>query len=139
MFNRLRLRACRHAAGLTQKELAKLSGCPSNSISRIELGHWQPSREVQEALAKALGVDPQAFADPPAETRARGLSRDEQAMLNDFRRLAPQEQVAVRWFVTGLAAGHSAEAALAAAELAGAVETAEDAHTRPASKRQQHG
>lgn len=53
------LRFWRQAAGLTQRELATLSGVERAQISRIEQGHVEvPRPATVRKLADALGVDP---------------------------------------------------------------------------------
>lgn len=49
-----RLRALRERAGLSQSELARLSGVGQNSISRYEAGQFEPQVQQLLALARAL-------------------------------------------------------------------------------------
>jgi ribosome-binding protein aMBF1 (putative translation factor) len=49
----------RHARGLTQKQLAELSGIDQAEISRIERGQANPTTATLGALTRALGVDVQ--------------------------------------------------------------------------------
>src|SRR5215207_5226578 len=56
-----RLRMLREAAGLTQLELAAISGLRHETLSRLELGRQAASAETVRALAQALGVDPEQF------------------------------------------------------------------------------
>jgi transcriptional regulator with XRE-family HTH domain len=52
-----RLRACREAKGLSQRELAKLAGIRHNTISEIERGVRQwITTDVAKKLARNLGV-----------------------------------------------------------------------------------
>lgn len=46
----------RRAAGLTQTELAKISGIPQSHISRIEAGKFAPTFSTMSRIATALGV-----------------------------------------------------------------------------------
>jgi excisionase family DNA binding protein len=55
------LRMVREAAGLTQLELAAISGLRHETLSRLELGRQAASAETVRALAQALGVDPEQF------------------------------------------------------------------------------
>lgn len=50
------VRARRKALGLTQPDLARISGASRRSINRIEAGE-RVSRLVQQAIANALGLD----------------------------------------------------------------------------------
>ena len=56
-----RLRAIREAAGLTQLQLAGVSGLPHESLSRWETGSWVPLGRNVTRLAQVLGVDPARF------------------------------------------------------------------------------
>jgi transcriptional regulator with XRE-family HTH domain len=53
----IRLREVREAKGLTQAGLARASGVPQPTISRIERGTSAIDLGVLERLADALGVD----------------------------------------------------------------------------------
>jgi transcriptional regulator with XRE-family HTH domain len=54
-----RLRRARHAAGLTQVELANQAGCTQQTVSYLETGKIRtPSWRVVQSLAAALNVDP---------------------------------------------------------------------------------
>ena len=62
-----RLRELRENAGLSRKELAERAGMQSEAgIRNIEQGIRKPSWETVIALAQALGVDCNAFTEPPA-------------------------------------------------------------------------
>ena len=56
-----RLRALREAAGLTQLQLAAVSGLTHEAISRLERGQRAASAETVRQLAQALGVTPEQF------------------------------------------------------------------------------
>ncbi len=51
-----RLRELRAKRGLSQRDLADLSGVSREYIARIELGQHDPTLSTLEKLAKALGV-----------------------------------------------------------------------------------
>jgi transcriptional regulator with XRE-family HTH domain len=51
----LTVTALRRAQGLTEDELAQLTGIPRKRISRLETGDQEPTREELEAIAGALG------------------------------------------------------------------------------------
>jgi excisionase family DNA binding protein len=55
------LRMVREAAGLTQLELAAISGLRHETLSRLELGRQGASAETVRTLARALRVDPERF------------------------------------------------------------------------------
>jgi transcriptional regulator with XRE-family HTH domain len=58
-----KLRALRESAGITQYQLAKRAGLTKQALSRLELGERQPFWATVQALAKALGVSCDAFAE----------------------------------------------------------------------------
>jgi transcriptional regulator with XRE-family HTH domain len=58
-----RLKELRAKRGLTQAQLAKLSGVSHSYLSRIEIGMHQPTLEVIEKLAAALKVKPSALLE----------------------------------------------------------------------------
>ena len=60
------LRRLREAAGLTQQDLAKLTGLTTATISYAETGRVDPSLDTIKRLAEALGVQPGALLDEPA-------------------------------------------------------------------------
>lgn len=60
------LRMLREAAGLTQQDLAKLTGLTTATISYAETGRVDPSLDTIKRLAEALGVQPGALLDEPA-------------------------------------------------------------------------
>src|SRR5690348_12906028 len=59
----LRMKALREAAGLTQAQLAEQSGLHVGAIFKLEQGRREPAWATVQALAKALGVSLEAFAD----------------------------------------------------------------------------
>jgi transcriptional regulator with XRE-family HTH domain len=75
----LKLRELRLAAGLSQKQLAEAAGVAQNAVSQWETGIREPSWSNVRALAAALGVTCQAFAEanervskPVGEPPAKG-------------------------------------------------------------------
>lgn len=50
-----KLKEARKAAGLTQVELAEKIGCTQKDVSRWENGKHDPTLEIAEKLARALG------------------------------------------------------------------------------------
>ena len=50
------LRAYRHREGLTQKQLAELTGIPQHHLSEMENGKRGIGKERARRLAKALGI-----------------------------------------------------------------------------------
>jgi len=51
------LNMARRRAGLSQRELARLSGIPQPSISRIERGQISPTVDTLERLIRACGME----------------------------------------------------------------------------------
>lgn len=57
------LRSIRHRAGLRTAVLAKMAGCSEAHLRNIENGRDQPGGILTYSLAKALGVDIDAFTE----------------------------------------------------------------------------
>ena len=70
-----RLAEHRRVAHLTQRELAHLAHVSPSVVWRAELGNSVPTRESISRLALALGVTPEALADP-ADPHDRLARRD---------------------------------------------------------------
>ena len=51
------IKACREYRNLTQKQLARLSGVPDSSITRIERGINTPRADTFEDLLNAMGFE----------------------------------------------------------------------------------
>ncbi|MFB7617842.1 helix-turn-helix domain-containing protein [Kitasatospora sp. NPDC056181] len=67
----LRLETARAAARLSRRQLAEQSGISASMIQKIGEGERHPSDQVLEALARALGVMPEALLDGPSRTDSR--------------------------------------------------------------------
>jgi transcriptional regulator with XRE-family HTH domain len=63
----------RRRAGLTQRELAKLSGTPQPSISRIERGGVSPTVDTLEHLIRACGHELEPIRVPGEDAVDRTL------------------------------------------------------------------
>ena len=61
------LKAERHKAGLTQKQLGDKVGVTRTHIGNIETGAYRPSVDVAMSIAKALGFDWTLFFVNPKE------------------------------------------------------------------------
>lgn len=64
------LREARVAAGLGQRELARLAGIPQPTLSRIERGHASPRFETLDRLLRVCGKELEL-----AERPGRGVDR----------------------------------------------------------------
>jgi len=53
-----RIREVRILRNLTQEDLSELTNIGTSSISKIESGHFHPSDENLEKIAKALKIEP---------------------------------------------------------------------------------
>jgi excisionase family DNA binding protein len=94
-----RLRALREARGLSQLDLAAVSGLTHEAISRWELGHKAPNADTVRALAQALHVAPEQFVgDAPI-----GLS--ELSVREAARQLGIPTKRAGRWVREGVLPG----------------------------------
>src|SRR5438045_3291880 len=70
-----RLRELRTQAGLSQPQLAGRVGMHKDALARLERGERLPSWPTVLALAEALGVNTDAFAQQPAEQAPPGRGR----------------------------------------------------------------
>src|SRR5438309_3866519 len=66
----LRLKRLRIEAGLTQKDLERLSGIPKSRLSRYENGHLLPSFQGLRRLSRSLGVPDSALLGETQEPYA---------------------------------------------------------------------
>ncbi|MHC2016362.1 helix-turn-helix domain-containing protein [Methylobacterium sp. CM6247] len=73
----------RKRKGILQRELAAKIGVCHARISRYERGHEFVSLERRAAIATALALDPQTFADPMLEE----VTPDERDLLSAYRRI----------------------------------------------------
>lgn len=72
----------RHAAGLTQTELARRSGTAQAVISRIECGTVSPSLDTLTRIAKGLGMRPVVALEPlPGKQGRRWVLEKKEAVL----------------------------------------------------------
>ena len=80
------LRAIRTAKGLSQTDLAEAVGIKQATVSRIEKGVNNPSFDVAERIAQALGVN---------VVELFGLPELEQTVLQKFREASPERRAAL--------------------------------------------
>lgn len=80
------LTAIRKAKGLSQTELAEAVGIKQATVSRIEKGVNNPSLDVAERIALALGVN---------VVELFGLPELEQTVLQKFREASPERRAAL--------------------------------------------
>jgi transcriptional regulator with XRE-family HTH domain len=66
-----KLKTLREAAGLTQGELATRAKLHLGAIFKLEQGAREPSWATVQAVAKALGVDCQAFESEAGKAAGR--------------------------------------------------------------------
>lgn len=82
-----RLRETRELQGLTQNELARISGISQNQISRYEAGQTEPSSSVIGQLAHALNVTVDyllGLTDIPNSYDASDLRPEQQQLLSAY-------------------------------------------------------
>lgn len=77
-----RIREIRIAKKLTQEELSELTDIGASSISKIESGHFHPTDENLERIAKALKVEPYRLYMFNHQKDTKELLQDIQTMLN---------------------------------------------------------
>src|SRR5205823_1360102 len=70
----------RRRAGLTQRELARRSGVPQPSISKIEGGLISPTVDTLERLLRVCGMELEPVAVPGTRAADRRLIRERLAM-----------------------------------------------------------
>lgn len=80
------LRAIREGRGLSQSALADMAGVKQATISRIEKGVNNPSLQVAQDIAEALGVN---------VVELFGLPELERQLLERFREASPQRRAAL--------------------------------------------
>lgn len=77
-----RIREIRIARNLTQEDLSELTDIGASSISKIESGHFHPTDENLERIAKALKVEPYKLYMFNHQKDTKALLQDIQTMLN---------------------------------------------------------
>lgn len=77
-----RIREIRVARNLTQEDLSELTEIGASSISKIESGHFHPTDENLERIAKALKVEPYKLYMFNHQKDTKELLQDIQTMLN---------------------------------------------------------
>lgn len=85
------LHTIRKAKGLSQTELAEVVGIKQATISRIEKGVNNPSFDVADRIAQALGVN---------VVELFGLPELEQTVLQAFREASPERRAALLTLLT---------------------------------------
>lgn len=89
-----KLKEIREAKGLSQVKLAELVGTSQQQIGKLEKGERKLSPEWQIRLAKALDCRPVDLM--PEEFQASmTLTKREEALINNFRHLTPEQQDAL--------------------------------------------
>ncbi len=77
-----RIREIRIAKNLTQEDLSELTEIGASSISKIESGHFHPTDDNLEKIAKALNVEPYKLYMFNHQKDTKELLQDIQTMLN---------------------------------------------------------
>lgn len=105
-----RLEEARKVAGLSQEQLAELSGITQTGIAKIESGKGAMPQSI-DALSKVLGVSSAWLlfgeGEPPDERPpTAGLSKDEQEVLAIYRQMDDKDKKLVRRMLKGLSICH---------------------------------
>lgn len=79
------IRAARHRAGLTQRQLATMAGVPQPTVARIESGAVSPRADTLVRLLSAAGRE---LSDEPRI--GQGIDR---TLIQDRLRLTPAERI----------------------------------------------
>lgn len=91
-----RIKRLRHEKGLSQDELAKMTGYSSRStVNKIESGLIDISQKKILAFAKALGVTPRYLMDGDLPLGHDNFSDKEREMIKKYRQLPPAGKAAV--------------------------------------------
>ena len=77
-----RIREIRVVRNLTQEDLSELTDIGASSISKIESGHFHPTDENLERIAKALKVEPYKLYMFNHQKDTKALLQDIQTMLS---------------------------------------------------------
>jgi len=85
-----RLRSWREKRGLSQRELARLSGIGEAQVSKYENGNVDPSATYLKKMAEVLQVSADYLLglsdDPKGQLGANEMNNDERDLLDKFRR-----------------------------------------------------
>jgi transcriptional regulator with XRE-family HTH domain len=88
-----RLAALRKAQGLSQQGLADLLGTTRNAVDYYERRALNPSIDLVQRCANALGVSPEAFLEEePAKTRKPGPKSDLERRFEQVSKLPKNRQ-----------------------------------------------
>lgn len=85
MLSSRALRQARRRAGLTQRDLAAITGVPQSTIGRIESGRSDPRVSTLDTLLRACGDELDAVP-------RRGVGVD-RTLAHDLLRLSPEERI----------------------------------------------
>lgn len=78
-----RIREIRVARNLTQEDLSELTDIGASSISKIESGHFHPTDDNLEKIAKALNVEPYKLYMFNHQKDTKELKKDIAKMLDN--------------------------------------------------------
>ena len=100
------VKAQRHLAQVSLRNLAKMSGVSDSYLSQIERGNYRPSPQVVKALAQAFGLKPeQLYTMLGFMEEAEGASANvEQAIQLDPRLEPAQKEALIRVYRSFLGA-----------------------------------
>ena len=99
-----KIRKLRKSRGISQAELADLTGMHKGHISRTETGKYQPSIEFLKKLSEALGVTTDYLLDEevddfsPVQIQNKNLAE----RIRLIEKLTPKEQEAIINIIDGL-------------------------------------
>ena len=95
------LRSLRISRGVSQQKIADYLGITQQSVNRYEKQKFEPDIGTLIMLADYFGttVDYLIGHTPPGDTAAPELSREEWALIRDYRRLDGGEKESIRMVV----------------------------------------
>ena len=88
------IRDYRKRKGLTQQQVADMTGVSKNHVTNWEAGRARPDLNIIPALCNALEISLPAFFSVPGSKDA--LSQDESQVLNRYRHLSNRDQLVVK-------------------------------------------
>ena len=111
-----RMKVCREELRLSRAELAKRLGVSPSAVSNYENGVSFPKEEIILRLFDALETQPNVLFQDSCRATGQTLTRQEAAMLLQYRSLTPQNRATVDTLVETLLAGQRPPEQLSALE-----------------------
>lgn len=88
----IRLKEARKSAKMSAAEAGALLNRSDSTIYAYESGMAEPSAEQLLILCRVYGVEISFFYPPEYSKNGRGLTKDEQRLLDAFRKMEPERR-----------------------------------------------